>query len=313
MTAPDISQTDVDALLNGELQLGARDILRLRPGAWSTAFGFTSAEDQFVVRFSEHADDFARDAYAGRFASDELPVPTVTHRGEAHGVHYAVSDRVAGSFIDELDGSGFRATLPSLLRTLNAMRTADVSSSSGYGGWDADGNGVASSWAESLLVSLEDTPGTRGEGWRAKLESSPTGAAPFDRDLPVLERLLADMPNMRSVIHSDLINFNAFAQDNRISGIIDWGCAMYGDFVYELAWFQFWSPWYPQWTGISVADEAHRYFRDLGVDLAGFEERLICYQLHIGLGHEIYNASIEGWDNLAEVTRLTTALADKVR
>lgn len=313
MTPPRISLDDAESLLKHDLDLDPHGILELRPGAWSSAFAFTSSEQHFVVRFSEHPDDFARDAYAGRFAGDDLPVPSVTHRGEAHGVHYAISERVTGGFIDDLVGDDFRATLPSLLRTLDAMRTADVSDSSGYGGWDEKGNGMYSSWAESLLVSLQDTPGNRGTGWRAKLASSPTGADAFDRDLPVFERLANDMPNLRNVLHSDLINFNAFARDSHISGVIDWGCAMYGDFVYELAWFQFWSPWYPQWKGISVSDEAKRYYENLDVDLTGFEERLICYQMHIGLGSQIYRANIGRWEDMADVIRLTTALADKVR
>ena len=31
----------------------------------------------------------------------------------------------------------------------------------------------------------------------------------------------------------------------RITAVLDWGCSLYGDFLYELAWMQFWLPWYP--------------------------------------------------------------------
>jgi hygromycin-B 4-O-kinase len=207
----------------------------------------------------------------------------------------------------------YQRTLPSLLATLNALRTADVTSSSGYGGWDVSGNGMATSWAKHLQVSLEDSPDQRGGGWRPRLEESPTGAEAFDRDLLVLEWMLKDVPNVRHVIHSDLLNFNALVSNHRVSGVIDWGCAMYGDFVYELAWFEFWSPWYPKWQGISVAAEAHRFLGDLGADLHNFHERLLCYQLHIGLGHQAYNASIGRWDDLADVAHHTSAVADQVR
>lgn len=121
------------------------------------------------------------------------------------------------------------------------------------------------------------------------------------------------MPDVRHVLHCDLINYNALVHDHCISGVIDWGCALYGDFVYELAWFEFWFLWYPQWNGISVAYEARAYYRDLGANLTEFEQRILCYQIHIGLTHQIYNASIGQWGDLAEVTALTTALSDKVR
>jgi hygromycin-B 4-O-kinase len=266
-----------------------------------------------VIRFSNHGDDFDRDAYAFQFSSPDLLIPGVTHRGSLDGVFYAVSQRVPGGFIDKLDRVDYQRTLPSLLGTLDALRTAGVTSSTGYGGWDVSGNGMATSWPGHLRASLEDFPDQRGGGWRPHLEASPTGADVFDRDVIVLERLLNDMPNVRHVIHSDLLNYNAFVRNHRVSGVIDWGCAMYGDFVYELAWFEFWSPWYPQWQGISVAAEAHRFFADLGADLHDYRERLLCYQLHIGLSHQAYNASIGRWDDLADVTLHTTAIADQVR
>ena len=52
------------------------------------------------------------------------------------------------------------------------------------------------------------------------------------------------MRQERHLIHSDLLNYNVLVADGRISAVIDWGCAMYGDFLYDLAWFEFWAPWY---------------------------------------------------------------------
>jgi hygromycin-B 4-O-kinase len=129
----------------------------------------------------------------------------------------------------------------------------------------------------------------------------------------VFTRRVKDLPNIRHVIHADLLNYNAFIADDAVSGVIDWGCAMYGDFVYELAWFRFWWPWYPQWKDVDVVDEAVRHYGELGVDLGGFHERLRGYQLHIGLGHQIYNASLGKWDMLGAVTRHTASVADELR
>lgn len=313
MIPPAISNTQVLTLLRERLGLDISGVETLRPGAWSSVFAYAEGHRRWVIRFSNHGDDFDRDAYAFRFWSPDLPVPEVTHRGSLDGISYAVSQRVPGDVLDKLDRADYERTLPSLLGTLNALRIADVTSSTGYGGWDSSGNGMATSWPGHLRASLEDSPDQRGGGWRPRLEQSPTGAHAFDRDVIVLERMLKDMPNVRHVIHSDLLNYNAFVSDHHLSGVIDWGCAMYGDFLYELAWFEFWSPWYPKWQGISVATEAHRFFADLGVDLHNFHERLLCYQLHIGLSHQAYNASIGRWDDLADVTRHTVRVADRVR
>lgn len=313
MSRPCITIDQAQSILCDSLGLNAREIEQIRPGAWSTAFGFRTRDGDFVLRFAKQADDFARDAYAHQFSSPHLPIPSVTRRGSTGDVFFAISERMPGDFLDDLDGAGLQSTLPSLVETLNALRLADVSGSIGYGTWDMDGYGCYPSWSDFLITTLEDDPDYRGGPWRAKLEASPTGATAFDRDAILFRKLAVQMPNLRHVIHSDLINFNAFVQHHAISGVIDWGCALYGDFVYELAWFEFWHPWYPQWAGISVADAAREYLTGIGVDLAGFDERLLCYQLHIGLTHQIYNASIGNWKDLADTVHHTTRLADQIR
>jgi hygromycin-B 4-O-kinase len=313
MAIPDIPLRVAERVLTTELGLAPLHLEILKPGAWSAAFAFEADGAHYVIRFSHHRDDFERDAFAARFAAPCVPVPTVTHLGEHDGIAYAVSERATGAFIDTLSGEEFRQVLPSLLETLNALRIADLAGTHGFGGWDSDGNGTHASWREFLLDALVDRPGERGGGWRPRLEQSATGAAAFDRDILVLERLLAAMPETRHVLHSDLINYNCFVHDRRISGIIDWGCALYGDFVYEVAWFTFWWPWYPQWSGIDLAQEALAFYRDAGADVEGFSERLTCYELQIGLAHQAYNAFVGNWTELDNVTRHTTAVADRVR
>lgn len=313
MAIPDIPLDAAERVLGSVLGLAPTHLAALKPGAWSSAFAFEANGAPYVIRFSHHRDDFERDAFARRFAGPCVPVPAVTHLGEHDGIAYAVSERATGGFIDSLSGDDFRRTVPSLLETLNALRLADHAGTQGFGGWDARGNGSHTSWRTFLRNALEDRPGERGGDWRPLLEQSVIGAESFDRDIQVLERLLVDMPEKRHVLHSDLINYNCFVRDHRISGIIDWGCAMYGDFVYEIAWFTFWSPWYPQWGEIDFAREALAFYRDAGADVCGFDERLTCYELQIGLAHQAYNAFVGNWTELANVTRHTTTVADRVR
>ena len=84
---------------------------------------------------------------------------------------------------------------------------------------------------------------------------------------------------------------------------------MYGDFLYDIAWLVFWSPWYPAWQGIDFWEEAVRHFEAIGLDVPHVEERLRCYQIHIGLDSLKYNAFMERWDNLEAVASQTLAVA----
>jgi hygromycin-B 4-O-kinase len=202
-----------------------------------------------------------------------------------------------------------RGTLPALFAALDAARQVDLPMSSGYGSWGADGNAPHASWRAALLAIAEDRPGERTHGWHERLKASPTGSEPFDEAFRLLDALIPDGAVERHLIHSDLLNFNVLVEEGRISAVIDWGCAMYGDFLYDLAWFEFWSPWNPAWRGIDFRDEAARRYASIGLIVPRFEERLTCCQIHIGLAAQAYNAFKERWDALEETARRTLEVA----
>jgi hygromycin-B 4-O-kinase len=139
--------------------------------------------------------------------------------------------------------------------------------------------------------------------------ASPTGSGPFDEALARLDGLIPEGVEERRLIHSDLLNFNVLVEDGRISAVIDWGCAMYGDSLFDLAWFEFWSPWYTAWRGIDFRSEAARHYASLGLTVPRFEERLTSCQIHIGLAAQAYNAFKERWDALEETARRTIEVA----
>jgi hygromycin-B 4-O-kinase len=233
--------------------------------------------------------------------------------GQAFDGFYCLSQRAAGAFLDSLDADGLRRLRPALFRTLDAMRQVDVSDSDGFGIWDASGNGRFSTWHEALLACALDLPQSRTHGWRARLAQSSIGPGPFEEAFAVLQRLLPFCPEVRHVVHSDLLNFNVLVRDDGISAVIDWGSSLYGDFLYDVAWLTLWQPWYSAWQGIDIASAALDYYRALGIDLTHFAERLRCYELHIGLDGIAYQAWKGGWDNVAWTTRRTLELARSVR
>ncbi|MEZ4770166.1 MAG: aminoglycoside phosphotransferase family protein [Caldilineales bacterium] len=279
-------------------------------GEWSQAFAFDHQGRGYVVRFGAHRDDFERDRFAARFAGPALPVPQVVDLGEALGGYYAISERMPGGYIDMADEAQMRALLPALFAMLDAMRSADLSQTRGYGGVDGAGNAWCSTWQEMLLSVAEDSPEDRTGGWRARLATSAVGSEPFDLAYARLEALAGDLPAARHLIHNDLLHFNVLVQGDRISGVLDWGCAMAGDFLYDLALISFWQPWYPAWQRIDFVAEARRHYAAIGLDVPGFDQRLRCCQLHIGLAGMAYQAYAGHWDDLEATARRTLAIAD---
>ncbi len=285
------------------------DVVRIAHGEWSKAFTFRHDGGDYIIRFSALEEDFAKDRFAARFASPELPIPQVMEIGTAFDGFYAISERAFGAYLDELGTADMRRLLPALFATLDAVRLVDLRATTGFGGWDAHGQSQQPSWRASLLEIADDRPTHRIQGWRERLATSPTGSKPFESALEQLTTLVHVCPEDRHLIHSDLLNYNVLVSDDHIAAVIDWGCGKYGDFLYDLAWLSFWSPWYPAWESIDFRQEAARHYASIGLDVPHFEERLRCYEIHIGLDSQAYNSYKGRWNELDVVAKRTLKIA----
>lgn len=266
------------------------DVELVGEGEWSRCFGFVHADEELVVRFGRHVQDFRRDQWASRFATPDLPIPDVTEIGEAFGAWFAISTRVHGTPWEQLDEDAWAATLPSILATLGALRLTDISHTNGYGFWDSSGNAPHGSWREFLATVSDDPPDYRVHGWRARLDELPASAKAFRHANARMLALGDALPSERYLVHNDLLNRNALAADGRVTAVFDWGCSIYGDFLYELATFLFWAPWHPPIDAEDTLAAAQRHYAATGVDTPDLDARLRCCALHIGLAHVGVNA-----------------------
>jgi len=259
-------------------------------GAWSRCFAFEEDGRERVVRFGRFVEDFEKDRRATRFRSPRLPIPEVFEVGTALGMHFAISERVRGEPLESLGADRFAAALPGLLAALDALRCADLSASRGFGPWDTTGRGRARSWRAHLLAVADDPPATRTHGWHERLRAAPDAFTLLREGHARLAELTRELPPVRHLVHADLINRNVLVAGDRITGIFDWGCSLYGDFLYDLAWLEFWSPWHPGVAAAGVRAAAERHFATTGLTVPEFERRWLACAIHIGLEHLAYNA-----------------------
>ena len=161
------------------------------------------------------------------------------------------------------------------------------------------------SWREYLLDVKSEAPGNLRSGWRDTLARSEVAVRAFTAGMDALEALVSRRPDHRNLLHSDLLNRNVFVSGGRVTAMIDWQCAMYGDFLHDVAWLTFWAPWHP---GVAAADFRSRAFDrycELGLAVSHFEDRMRCYEIHIGLRHLVYNAWRGDLPNLEGAARRT--------
>ena len=289
---------DARAFLIQRFGIDGDSVEHIGEGAWSRCFGFSHNGAELVVRFGRHVEDFERDRLAARFASPDLPIPQVIEIDEAFGAWYCLSTRARGTPLEQLDASEWAITMPSVLATLDALRKADITATTGYGSWDHEGNAPHATWADFLADVIEDPLDSRTRGWKRRLIDSPGGDEMFMRGYERMLELASAFPGPRSLIHNDLLNGNALAADGRVTSVFDWGCSIYGDFVYELATVVFWSPWHAAIDQSDILSTALDHYGDMGLDAPNFDARFRCCALHIGVVHIAYNAYLGDLETL---------------
>ena len=114
-----------------------------------------------------------KDRIVATYSSQRVPIPRIGEIGPYKNGFFALSERAYGNFLDQLDENAMRAVLPNLLATFDAIKEIELSTTRGFGLWDARGIAPHAIWQEALLDVVNDRPEKRTYGWRKSLEASP--------------------------------------------------------------------------------------------------------------------------------------------
>ena len=92
-----------------------------------------------------------------------------------------------------------------------------------------------------------------------------------------LEPLLAVCPEERWLVNDDFSGANILSDGERITAVLDWANAKYGDFLYDVAYVDWQSP-----------DRAYRerfraLYAERGQAVPSYDARVSCYQAWLGL------------------------------
>jgi hygromycin-B 4-O-kinase len=288
--ATDITVARVEAFLSERYGPRAGSVERLSGGHWSSAFAYRLDDDPFVIRFGSWPQDFERDRLAATLCrGPDLPVPRFLEMGQAEGCFYAITERHFGLFLEELDEGDFRRVLPAVLRALDAMRRLPAHPELRPLSWAA--------WLRDVLV---DRPGRRISGWRQTLAQSADLDGLFTAGHEAMVELLPACPDLHHILHLDLLNRNVLVAGDagRLEAVFDWGCLVVGDFVYEVAWFTFWASWHRGLSALDFRSSVLDHYAAIGLPVENFDQRLTCYELHIGLHHLAYNTFVGSDEDL---------------
>jgi hygromycin-B 4-O-kinase len=308
---PNIPIEDTLQFLQDKFNNGVTELTLLSGGEWSQAYSFMYQGKKYVLRWCHSSETFEKDAFASAFRSEAMPIPEIMDSGRQFDTYFAISAFAEGKFIDTLTSAELSEVMPALLDLFDALRNADLSRTSGYGGWDKNGVGDDPSWKAFLLSVKDVDPNGVQRDWYVNLTQSEMGTAIFDQLYSQFEGLVEKCPEVRELIHSDLLHFNVLVSGDKISAVIDWQCGLFGDSFYDVAWFLFYAPWYPQFEGAQLCQKLMAHVEAATTYQADLQARLLCYQLHIGLGSIAYNSFKKDWAAAREAAEYTLKLVQE--
>ncbi len=270
----DIDRNLVQSFVEQNFNNAASNFQFIAGGESSQAFSFEVADESFVFRVSvSDKEVYKKDMYANKYFSlNGIPVPEVLEIGEmGNGYNFAISKKLPGETLNRLPAGEIAAVTPELVGILDSIHATDVSNTKDYGQWDSEGMGKQNSWKETLLEvdqyvqSSSDTP--------SLFDTSFVEKDVWNKIYKRFTELINYCPENRYLVHADYGGDNILVKDKKITGVLDWGVSMYGDFLYDIAWLDFWS-----------RDAGYiEYYKTTHTtaEMPYFDERILCYQLYI--------------------------------
>jgi|SRR5579884_3026517 len=272
-----LAQKEVEIFLQEQF---SREIKNVRPmieGEDSQAFAFEWDEAGYVIRINKTIEGFQKDAYAYcNFHSASVPIPKVIQIGNIDEYHaFCISERMPGITLQDLDSESMQRLLQPTTDIWLALQDIDLSHTTGAGNFDIDGHGRYTTWRHYLFSILD----TASYDW--DLVAHSIDQTRLKKLMTVFASLIEYCPEERHLVHGDFGSNNMLTDGHCITAVLDWDCAKYGDPLFDIATAYFWSPWLD-----CMATQAAYYEKHLS-NMADYRERLLCYQLRIGLT-EIY-------------------------
>ena len=172
------------------------------------------------------------------------------------------------------------------LELWSAICEIDISGTTGYGVFlSEDGNAPWGSWRDYLLSILDKNV----YDWEKVRNTDGVDIELLSSIMSAYAELVEYCPEERKLRHGDFGTNNLLADPGarKITAIIDWDNASYGDPLYDMGSSYFWRTW------LMCVEKTIPLWEEKFGGAPNYHERTLCYQLHLGL-EEIYENALDG-------------------
>jgi hygromycin-B 4-O-kinase len=279
---PVVEQEAILSLLREVFDSPVQELTVVEGGLTAQVLSFRTANREYVLRINPGSFDagFRKEAFIYQnFASPSVPIPPIVRMGQLENHSYTITQKMLGQGLQSLTETEYEKILPSLIQTLYAIHQSNVQRWKKYGLIGDDGNGMFPSWENFLakIIEEERPDGFYGK-WHSLFQTTFLERDFFERVYRRMLDLLKFCPEERYLVHGGYGFNNVLAVGDKVTAVLDWVDAMYGDFVFDIAKMDFWPS-----EGIDHSRLIYEYDTRQGMVIPHYRERIACYQCYGGL------------------------------
>ncbi|NRF95366.1 aminoglycoside phosphotransferase family protein [Paenibacillus frigoriresistens] len=262
------------SFLSNYYQCDMTAVQPIEQGELSRAYYFQHRGLDYVIRFNNKGEGFAKEQWlCGRFPSLRSSIPSIVDTGLYGELSYCISIRASGQSLQSMQLSQIRYVIPDLLNQFAQFQQLSLPEHGGYGMINSEGNGMCGSWSEFLELFFDETGSGFWYGWKQLFKAGILEQDYFEAWYSRMAELAEFVPEERYLVHGDFHVGNIISDGKRITGIVDWEMGMYGDFVFDIATMEMWTP------ELQFSHLFREYTHEMGCRIDSFEERFQCATL----------------------------------
>ncbi len=223
-----ITGSAVEKFLSSSLRSDSAGCTYLCSGAESDVYRLSGTPAR-ILRTGAKSEAYARDAVVKAIVPQDIPVPAVFEVGQIQGIPYCISEELPGIPFAEASTAEQVSTYGAVLALLERIHDAGEGHR-GFGPLDEAGNGSVATW----------------DAWMASRELHSVEGLGDSLRQEIIEKIAISAPRnlqMHALVHGDYGWSNTLVNEGRVTGIVDWSTAMYGDPLYDGGRMYFWSTW----------------------------------------------------------------------
>lgn len=277
---PRVEEKDVAGVVAECMGRPPVDVRRLSSGQISATFEVVLTDQALIVQFSQ--PDMALGLAVERLFAERLevagvPIRKVLGDGGYEGLRFTIARKAPGKELSALSPDEFEAALPSVFDTLLAVSSVGIEDSNGFGWFGANGQGMFQTWQDHLNQVRDEEPGKFYGNWHTLFDTTFLGRSLFDGYFSRMARLLEGISPPRHLVHGGFGGTNVLAENGKVTAVLDWQDARFGDPLFDLAYMDFWV-----WD-LDLVKLFERHCSTRGINHEAYRERILTYKYYIGL------------------------------